>query len=239
MIFKSSFLPTIEDFRKDGKLNLVAILKALENSGNLHSDSAGDSILVGANNNKAWVLTDWKIQIENYPTYGKNIDVQTWAENGKVLLTTNRDFLMTSNDEVLVKGLSKWVLLDLTANRPTKIEESLIQKYNPDEKRVFEDSKLSKLENPESFEIEKKIQLRRSDIDFNGHVHNLCYLDFALDVLPKEIYENYNFKNIRISYKSPIKENESILAKYSYINEKHVVCIFTDENKLCTTIELS
>lgn len=238
MICNYTYSPIIEDYQKDGKLNVAAILKALENSGNLHSDSAGDNILAGSNNNKAWVLTDWRIQIDKYPSYGNKIDVQTWAEDGKVILSTNRGFLMTSNNEVLVRGLSKWVLLDLQTNRPIKIDEELINKYNPDSKRSFEDSKFSKIDSPSTFESEKIIQLRRSDIDFNGHVHNLCYLDYALDALPVDIYKNLSIKNIRISYKTPIKDGDSVVAKYVFANDKHIVCIFTD-NALCASIELS
>ena len=34
---------------------------------------------------------------------------------------------------------------------------------------------------PTSYEAEMTFRARRHEIDLNGHVHNLCYLDFALE----------------------------------------------------------
>ena len=64
MFVDFNYQPIIEDFNKNGTLKLEAILKVLENSGNVHSDTAGDNNLVRSQNRIAWVLTDWKIQIK-------------------------------------------------------------------------------------------------------------------------------------------------------------------------------
>ena len=77
MIVEASYIPVIEDYNKDGTLKLSAILKILENAGNCHSDSVGDNVLTGSNNGKAWVLTDWKLEIISYPVYGNDIKTQT------------------------------------------------------------------------------------------------------------------------------------------------------------------
>lgn len=229
MIFTSYYKPVVEDYDKNEKLTLTAILKILENAGNDHSDSAGDSVIKGSNNGKAWILTDWKIEIIQRPSYGEKITTETWIEPISSPFGTSRDFLLYANDTLCVKGTTRWVLLDITTMRPTKITEELEQNYTTEEKFVFSEKKLEKIPIPENFSFQKEIVLRRSDIDFNNHVHNLFYLDFALEALPDEVYKNEQFSSIRITYKNAITEGEQVVARYAKLDAKHIVCIFSHD----------
>ena len=59
MFVKFEYQPLIEDFYSNGEMKIETLLKILENSGNRHSDKAGDYILQSSNNGFAWILTDW------------------------------------------------------------------------------------------------------------------------------------------------------------------------------------
>ena len=239
MIFQVKYTPVLEDYSRNGKLSPTAILKILENAGSRHSESAGDSILQGCLDGHGWVLTDWRLEILEYPAYRENILTETWPEAGKIIFGTTRNFLMYDDTgKNVVKASTKWVRLDLNTGRPVKIEPELMEKYHPDEKKVFEDGKMPKIAEAENWTAEKPIQLRRSDIDFNNHLHNLCYLDFALDMLPEDAYKEGCFKNIRISYKSAVKEGESIVAKYAATENGHLVGIYGSDGSLKTLVEL-
>ena len=225
MIFTEDYKSVIEDFGKDGKLSLFGVLRIFENIGNRHSDMAGDSVFKYDGSSKAWVLTDWQIEAEEYPSYGDSIKVETWSEELKMPLTATRDFALYKNNQLCVKGISKWVLFDLESQRLCKIESGLLEKYKPENKTIFEDSKLPKIQIPENFEAEKKIMIRRSDFDFNNHVHNLTYLDYALESLPDEVYQKNAFKKLRITYKTAITDNQEIIGKYACMGDKKIICI--------------
>ena len=237
MIINFEYQPLLEDYKKNGDMLLGYILKILENSGNKHSDTAGDAILESSNNGKTWVLTDWMIDIINYPKYGDKIVARTWSEPVNHSLICTRNFEMYCNDKLAVIGTTKWILLDLTTNRPCKITQEIIEKYQPEDKHTYEDSKLPRLAMPESFNRETPIAIRRLDIDFNDHVHNLTYLDYALEGLPEDVYENRNFKKLRISYKLAVKAGEEIVCKYAKIEGRHICCIFGKGGDLKTQIE--
>ena len=239
MIFEITYIPVIEDFGRNGKISPTAVLKIMENAGSHHSDYANDSILEGCRDGHGWVLTDWRLEILEYPVYRTDIRVQTWTEAGKVIFGTTRNFLMfDASGKMLAKGSSKWVRLDLNTGRPVKIEPELMERYSPEDKTVFDD-KMPKISEAESWTAEKAIQLRRSDIDFNNHLHNLSYLDFAMDMLPEAVYNKGSYKNIRISYKNAVKEGESIVARYSASEDRHLVGIYGDDGSLKTLVELS
>lgn len=239
MIVEASYIPVVEDYNKDSTLKLSAILKILENAGNCHSDSVGDSVIAGSNNGKAWVLTDWKLEIISYPVYGNKIKTQTWSQEVKSPFCVMRDFLLYADGELCVKGTTQWVLFDLNTGKISRVEPDLINKYLPESKKVFEETRLSKIIEPQDFAIEKEITLRRCDIDFNEHVHNICYLDFAAEALPEDIYKTAHFKHLRITYKNAVTSGEKVIAKYAKTDEKHVVCIYADNNALAALVEFT
>ncbi|MCR4580012.1 MAG: hypothetical protein K5681_06680 [Treponema sp.] len=243
MIVTFEYTPLLEDFAADGTLQLGAIMKILENSGNKHSDMAGDNILKGSSSGIAWIMTDWMLDISSYPKYGDKLSASTWSETVKQPLACMRDFELYSNGKSVVRGLTKWVLVDLKSGRPLRVSPELIEKYQPEDKALFEDSKMPKIAMPaaEDFTKETKITLRRGDIDFNNHVHNLTYLDFALEALPAAIYEEKktSFSKVRIAYKTGIKAGEAITCRYAEMDGKHIVYIFGDDDKVRTQIELA
>ncbi len=60
----------------------------------------------------------------------------------------------------------------------------------------------------------KKIEYTttRRDIDLNGHMHNLYYLDLAYEALPEDVYAKRPYDNIQIQYKKEIKYGEKLYA---------------------------
>ena len=239
MIFTYDYKPVIEDFSKDGKLSIVAVLKILENAGNGHSDYAGDSIFKTNGITRAWILTEWSIKIDEYPSYGDEIKAETWSEGLNSPLVANRDFLLYKNGKVCARGTSVWVLFDVAAQRLSKIDDYLLESYKPEDKKVFDEKKPSKIEKPEAFSLEKTVEIRRSDIDFNDHVHNLVYLDYAMQALPEEVYKSAKFQSLRVTYKTAVKSGDSVRCKYAQIEDKHIVFIYNEEDQLCTMIQLS
>lgn len=249
MIVDFTYIPVLEDFYNNGDLSLTALLKIFENAGSTHSDLAKDNILEGSSKGKAWVLLDWKIQVIKMPKYGTKLLAKTWLDEVKSPFGTTRNFLLytENSEEICVKGVTKWVMLDLSTNRPTKIAGDLIDRYAPEKNDLLKDFKIEKIQETSQWIDKIDIELRRGDIDFNNHVHNLCYLDFACEVLPKEIYDSlYRIQNLRITYKNAITFGEKICAKYAYENNRHLVGIYskvkentdTCAEKLCTLVEL-
>lgn len=238
MFIDFEYQPLIEDFNKDGSLKLESVLKILENAGNRHSDSCGDNILAGSNNGVTWILSDWYIEIESMPKYGDKLLARTWSQNPSSLFVCPRDFEFYSNDKLCIKGTTQWVLFDLTKGRPAKITPELIGRYQPEDKMVFADKKITKPEIPENFTNEIIIKPRRNDMDFNGHVHNLVYLDYAMEALPEDVYSSHNFSSIRINYKSSVTTPCDLKVKYASQNGSNIVCIYDDKDELKTYIEI-
>jgi len=68
-------------------------------------------------------------------------------------------------------------------------------------------------------------------------MHNLYYLDLAYEALPEEVYNTKRpFNNIQIMYKREVKLEDTIICKYVYKNNKHIVVIQSEDEKVVHTI---
>ena len=230
MIFKEKFKMQLKDIGKDNYIKNRAILEIFENIGTYHSDMAG----YGPNDLKetgvSWVLLDWKLQVLKRPKYGQTLNVNTWGRTMKRTYTY-RDFEMYDEENNLcVIGTSKWVLVDINTGRITKISEEIYEKYQIEDKNVFNIDELDKLKVPEMCDSEITYKVSRRDIDINGHMHNLYYLDLAYEVLPQEVYEKRPFDDVRIQYKKEVKLGNIIRCKYTFEDNMHVITICSEDN---------
>ena len=238
MIYREEFIPRIEDYTQNGILSLEAILRIFENAGCHHSDSVDDGVIEGSLKGTSWILTQWRVRIFVRPMHGERLSAATWAVNmSRPGSITVRNYAIYNADGSLcVCGAAKLVLMDMNTGRLLRITPELLEKYKPEETDIFEDT-LPRMQEPETFEYEKNIVLRRSDIDFNNHVHNTCYLNFALETLPDEVYKADDFSHINIAYKNPVKANEDIVCKYSACNGKYTVAVYGSDNELKSLVE--
>ena len=201
MIFKEQFTMQLKDIGKENYMKNRAILEIFENIGTHHSDIAG----YGPNDIKrtgvTWVLLDWKVQVLKRPKYGEKLNVSTWGGTMKRTYTY-RDFEMYDEENNLcVIGTSKWVLIDIETGKIAKITEEIYEKY----------------------QIEYKVS--RRDIDLNGHMHNLYYLDIAYEALPEDVYEKRPFDSFRIQYKKEVKLGDVVKCRYTFKDDEHIVSI--------------
>lgn len=236
MFYKEIYQPRVSDYDRNGKLAYEAVLQILETAGSHHSDCAGDNVIDGSQNGIAWILTNWRVQIMRHTDSKEALHITTWVRGKAPASTVFRDFILTDdNGNEVIRAEAKFALLDLAAGKLTRISEELFASYQPEDKSVF-DTAGSRLREPVSFDSEQTITLRRSDIDFNGHVHNTRYMDFALEVLPTEIYKKGNISNARIVYVKPVKENSVITIRRFDDEKRYLLCVYCDE-VLCTLCE--
>lgn len=230
MIFKEDFKIRLEDIGKDNYFTNKALLQYLENIGSDHSTQTGYGILDIERTRVSWILLDWKVQIFKREKYAKTLHIDTWSRGSKKVYSY-RDFeIFDENNEKIAIASSRWALINVDTGKLERIEESLTQKYFPEDKAVFEEEDFNKIKEPEGFSNSCFYTTNRSDIDINNHMHNLNYLDLAYEALPQEIYEKDEFNNIRITYKREIKLGETVECKYSQIEGNHIVTITSKDN---------
>lgn len=218
-----------------GKSNLITnrgLLSMLEDIACKHSDLAGFGINDMPVTHLSWVLLAWKVNVLKRVPYGSFLRVRTWAKSANKF-QTSRDFEVfdEKTGEIVCLATSKWVLIDGQKESMTRITDDIIEKYQPEDKNVFENPEIDKLIEPDSFSNEYVYQTQRRDIDVNQHMHNLNYLDIAYETLPEEVYNATECDHIEIMYKKGIKLGETVKCLYSFIDNTHFVTIKSNDEK--------
>ncbi len=231
-IFTYEYKTRYTDVGSDNKLTLKALVATLQQAAISHSEQAGYGVNHIDKTHLAWLLLDWKVQVISYPNSNETLTVKTWPRIFDKLYSY-RDFEVFDEDNNLVAiASSKWFAIDTETKKIRKLTPEITESYGePITKCVFENTFNEKLKVPEDLKLNFNYEIQRRDIDTNGHVNNLNYIDFALETLDEDIYNSNTFHNLEVIYKKEIKLHEKINCYYSCENEKHVVTIKSENNE--------
>lgn len=231
MIFNEKFKIQSKDIGKGNCVKNRGILEIFENIATHHSDLAGYGPNDIEKTQMSWVLLDWKVKVLKRPQYGQILNVNTWGRTMKKVYTY-RDFEMYDEEnELCVIGTSKWTLVNINTGRIEKLTDEIYEKYQLEEKDVFNIGELDKIKIPEEYSNEIIYKVSRRDIDLNCHMHNLYYLDLAYEVLPDDVYEKRPFNDFRVQYKKEIKFGDIIKCRYTQNEGKYIVTICNEEDE--------
>lgn len=230
-IFTYNYKIKYSDVGTNNKLTLRAFVETLQEAAIGHSEIAGYGVNNIEKTHIAWLLLDWKVHIISYPHSNESIIVKTWPRVFDRLYSY-RDFEVYDKDNNLIAiASSKWFAIDTESKKIKKLTPEITDAYGePVTKSVFDEPFKNKITTPDNFKLNFKCTTQRRDIDTNGHVNNLNYIDYALETLDEKTFNNTVFNNLEIVYKKEIKLKENINCYYSLENNKHIVTIKSEDD---------
>ncbi len=233
MIFEHDFELGVKDVGKYDMIKNRAILEMLENIGAYHSDVAGYGINDIPTTHLAWILLAWKLKVLARPKYGQKLHIKTWGKD-MTKIFTYRDFeIYDEENKLCAIATSKWALININTRKMVRLNDDIITSFKPENIDIFQNKKIEKIKVPDSFSKSIVYTTSRRDIDINGHMHNLYYLDIAYNALPDDVYINDRpFNNVEIQYKKEIKLGDKLICKYSLYDNKHIVAIYNKEENI-------
>ena len=225
------------DTDSHAKMSLQSMVKYFMETSIDHSESTGHTIERLLSENRGWVVLNWIIKFFDYPRFKDIIKTSTWTKGGNKLQAT-RFFVMENEGEVVAEAATRWAFLDLETRHPVRFSEEVEELYSLDKEPPFDPGKYTMPDENKGDAISSRIiTVRRSETDTNNHVNNIKYIEWAVDDIPEEIYENWNCKELRVLYRKECKMNDNVIIT-SYLmedDEKTIVTIMKDmnENILC------
>ena len=182
MIFSRDISPLAGSFDVNDRLRPASVLDIFQDAAARHAELLGCGYLEMLKKNRLWVLLRNHYQVVKYPYYTQELKVSTWPRQGR--LDFDRSYLLTDEKgEVLIKGISKWCVIDATARRLVKDTGVEYPGVCPEE-LACEPAK--KLVLPEGGEHLCSFTVGLSDLDHNGHMNNTRYADILQNCLKKD-----------------------------------------------------
>ncbi len=228
MVYRMTFTPMLEEYGKDICLSPAGILKIFENTAMHHASAVGDSVADCLGRGEAWYLTDWYVEIYTRVPMGLRVKVETFCRKSERVSGLLRDFLMQDGEgNLIARSTSRWAKVAADTRRLLRVGEDVFEKYGAEERSVFEEPPSLSASRRESLPVvqEREIPLRRSDFDMHEHVHNLVYLDYALETIPREAYRAHKMRAFHISYLRPVCAGDRVVAKRSDTSDGYAVSL--------------
>lgn len=231
-VYTKRFKLRYDDIGTSNQLNIKSLIRYLQEMAGAHSSLAGYGLNDIPKTHVSWLLLDWKVTMFLHPHYDEEITIHTWPRTLEKFYSY-RDFeVFDSKNNLVAIASSKWLLINTQNKKIERITPKIIDAFGIEDKKVFDEAINEKPSIPDKLDLNFNYTIQRRDIDTNGHVNNLHYIDYALETLPEEIYENNEFNNIEIHYKREIKYKDKINCYYTFENKKHVIVIKSENNSI-------
>lgn len=195
----------------------------------------------------AWVLYQWKIELNEPKQYARKIRIHTLPVLKKDIYSYRYYLLEDLEGNEIGKALSQWVAVDLRKRRIGRIPQPVVEIINGDgqlneyQDRITKvDLKPLRRENVD-FDFEWKIPVLYSDIDSNQHVNNAMYARWATETMHAydSSWMNSKYHNsINIVYKKEKQLGGSVISKVYLEGDRSYHEIIDEDGTLLTLIEI-
>lgn len=196
----------IEPFHVDftGRVFMGVLGNHLLNAAGNHSQKRGWGISALNENHHTWVLSRLSIEMIEMPRNYQHCQVSTWVESVMKLFTTRNFAIKDAEGNPMGYARSVWAMIDTETRRPC----DLVTLYDGDLLNyvVSDEENVCPIEGHGRFRF-RDAQLVRtlttcySDIDINGHVNSIKYIEHILNLFSRQQMER-GIKRFEIAYKA-------------------------------------
>ena len=193
--------------------NGVATLSAL---GNWLQEAAGrnaEALGFGENallqHGVTWVLTRLVLRMDRLPREGEHLRIHTWP--AMLDRFGHRGYeVYDEKNRLIVSGGSAWSVMRLSDRSLSQLPAALVPKY-PSEPRPcppFACRVIPRLraEHPSH----ALLRVRRDDLDINGHVNSIRYIEHIMDLFPIEMYKEKRIRRFEMAYVAESYYNDEL-----------------------------
>ncbi len=197
----------VEPFHVDfmGRMFLGILGNHLLNAAGNHSQRRGWGLGALNETRHTWVLSRLSIELEDIPRQCERGSIETWVES-VIKLFTNRNFAILREDGTAYGyARSIWAMIDIETRKPC----DLLTLYDGDILNyvVSEEEKPCPIAGHGRFrfrdaQLANTIDTHYSDVDINGHINSIKYIEHILDLFPMERFRNQRLQRFEIAYKT-------------------------------------
>lgn len=192
-----------EPFHSDftGHLTLSILGNHLLNCAGQHASRRGFGIARLNNEDHTWVLSRLVIEFDELPRQYESFSVDTWVESVYKLFTNRNFAIRNAEGKPIGYARTIWAMIGIQSRRPielTILYDGAIPQYTcPEEPCPIEKPTRLKVT---STEPSLSFTAHYSDIDINGHVNSMRYIEHVMDLFPLEYLRQHQLCRFEIAY---------------------------------------
>ena len=206
--YTKEFIVPYYDCDKNCLLKTEALLAYMEDTSSFHSDALGVGLNELRKNNYGWMLNRWRARFFKYPRVKDKIIIKTWTSGFDKFYAYREFEVYDGNNDIICQATTLWIFLDMERKKPKRVPKEFDGIYKLVDEKLMHDF----VDFRNDFNTNEGIDfyVRKSDIDYNHHVNNVRYLNWMIEAIPNEVYDNYKLYELDIQYKKEIKLGTTI-----------------------------
>ena len=194
-----------------GRLFMGHLGNHMLNAADFHSSARGFGMKYLMTIRRSWVLSRLAIEMTEMPAQYTKFNVETWVESA-MRYFTSRNFAVVgqepspntqeSSPKVYGYGRSIWAMIDTGTRQPTdifSIDNGAINNWIVKDKECPID-KGGRVKMSDQAELVRTIDTYYNDVDINGHINSVKYIEHVLDLWPIDWYREHQVKRFEIAY---------------------------------------
>lgn len=183
------------------RLTMGVLGNHLLNCAGFHAADRGFGIATLNENHYTWVLSRLAVEMDEMPRAYEKFSIQTWVENVYRLFTDRNFAILNAEGKPIGYARSVWAMISMQTRKPADLlalHGGKITDYIcTDMECPIDKPGRIKLENPA---LLGSHQAKYSDIDLNGHVNSIKYIEHILDLFPMEQFREQSVRRFEVAY---------------------------------------
>ena len=211
-----------------GKMFLGYLGNQMLNAADFHSTDRGFGMKYLMTINRSWVLSRLAIEMEEMPTQYERFTIETWVESAMRFFTSRNFCVSDGKGRIFGYGRSIWAMIDTDTRQPTdlySIDNGAIKDWIVDDKPCPIE-RGGRVKMSENATFVKTLGVNYNDVDINGHVNSVKYIEHVLDLWDIPWYREHHLKRFEIAYVAEAHQGDHL----SFYREQ------TAENEYCVRL---
>ena len=217
LVFQKDYSVHAYETDARGLVKASALLNYLQDSAGEHAGGLGVGVLDLFKRNMTWVLSRYHVLIRRYPALGARLEVTTWPSEKRGFFAI-RDFEVADADGPVLAATSSWMVVGLDTKQPVEVDAVVGPRYALG-KRALDDA-FASIPVPTARDTEVRFRVETAHIDWNRHVNNAVYVQWALEAVPPDILRGRRPMEIEVSYRAEALYGDEVLSAARRVPEE-------------------
>jgi medium-chain acyl-[acyl-carrier-protein] hydrolase len=217
-----------------GRLSPVYVLRYLQETAWKHARALGWAFDPREGGPIGWVLSRLRVEMDRYPAWGERVRVETWPCGIERMLALREFAIVDERGAVCGRAGSSWMVIDVAARRPIRPQQVLpdLVGVNLARPLLVPSAKLEPVEPPCD---EAARRVLRSDIDVNGHVNNVRYVEWILDAVADGQRDGREIASIETTFlaEALLADEVAVRSAFDGGRSRHAIVRRQDDKEVC------
>ena len=196
--YKQSFYLSAGECNPQAEMPLTLLMSRIIEVATNHANTWGVGYARLIEDNQGWVLSRVTIEMTRYPRVDEFYTLTTWIEDYNRHFSQRNMEIADNDGNVIGYARTIWVVISLSTRESVDISKLSYINENVSGK-LCPIEPMSRLKPFEPTRIENH-RFRYSDIDFNGHVNTVRYIEHLVNQFPMQHHADNMVKRMELAF---------------------------------------